>query len=130
MSLIHDFLELSPNDDYVRMSPLDDFERLRVPMRIRTAQELGLVIRERRRKLGLSQKELAIQAQVGRQWLIAIEQGRPGAEIGLLLRTVNALGLQLGVDDGQTEKPAANAKNARPAVDLDAIIDRARGRKP
>jgi HTH-type transcriptional regulator/antitoxin HipB len=70
------------------------------------------------------------QAQVGRQWLIAIEQGRPGAEIGLLLRTLTALRLQLGVDDGQTEKPAANPKNARPAVDLDAIIDRARGRKP
>jgi HTH-type transcriptional regulator/antitoxin HipB len=97
------------------VSPFVDFERLGVPLRIRSAQALGL-----------SQKALAIQAQVGRQWLIAVEQGRPGAEIGLLLRTVNVLGLQLGVDDGQPEKP----KNARPAVDLDAIIARARGRRP
>ncbi len=96
-------------------------------MRIRNATELGLLIRDRRRALGLDQKTLAEKAGVGRQWIVAVEKGRPRAEVGLLLRTIEALGLRILVDDGESKTPMKSGKNRRPEIDLDAVIERARG---
>jgi len=82
-------------------------------MHVRTPLDLGLVIRERRRQLGLSQSQLAEQAGVGRQWLVAVERGKSRAEIGLVLQTLYALGLALSV----VPQP-----NPSPADDIDAIV--------
>ena len=57
-------------------------------MHVRTPLDLGLILRDSRRKLGLSQGELATRAGVGRQWLVAIEHGKARAEIGMVLRTL------------------------------------------
>jgi y4mF family transcriptional regulator len=65
-------------------------------MRIRTPIDLGAVIRDRRTKLGLDQKSLAAKVGVSRQWIVEVEKGKPRAEIGLVLRTVEALGITLG----------------------------------
>jgi HTH-type transcriptional regulator/antitoxin HipB len=59
-----------------------------------------LVIRDRRRALGLSQSELARRTGVGRQWLVGVEQGKATAEIGMVLRTLSALDLTLAVEGG------------------------------
>ena len=64
-------------------------------MRVRTAVDLGAVIRERRRKRGLSQAKLARQVGVGREWIIEVEKGKSAAPLKLLLRTLRALGLAL-----------------------------------
>lgn len=66
-------------------------------MHVRTPLDLGLVIRERRRALGLSQADLALEAGVGRQWLVAVERGKRRAEIGLVLRTLATLDLALAI---------------------------------
>lgn len=93
--------------------------------RIRTSADLGIVIRERRRQLGLDQRTLASRAGVSRQWLIAVEKGKPGAEVGLLLRTLKVLGLNLHVETGGT--PTQNGLDL-PKIDLNAVIARARGK--
>lgn len=102
-------------------------------MRIRTPIDLGLVIRERRRSLGLDQRALASRVGVSRQWIIAVEGGKPRAEVGLLLRTLQALGLDLRVESEPQEAPrprrSMSSKAAIPTIDLDEVIDRARGRK-
>jgi HTH-type transcriptional regulator/antitoxin HipB len=90
-------------------------------MRIRTPLELGLIIRDRRRKLGLSQSELAEKAGVGRQWLVAVEHGKARAEIGLVLRTLAALGLTLSVDGGDCNRTARTHDDITP-VDIDAVV--------
>ncbi len=92
-------------------------------MRIRTPVELGLVIRERRRKLQLSQADLACKAGVGRQWVVAIERGKPRAELGLMLRTLKALDLSFTVhaDDGL---PPSSGDLV--PIDIDAVIDAAK----
>ena len=64
-------------------------------MRIRTPTDLGALIRDRRIKLGLDQKSLAQKVGVSRQWIVEAEKGKPRAEIGLLLRTIDALGIRL-----------------------------------
>lgn len=88
-------------------------------MLVRTPAELGLLLRDRRRKLGLDQRTLAELVGVSRLWLIEFEKGKPRAEIGLVLRTLHALGLELDVS---TESEARGAS----APNIDAIVDAAR----
>jgi HTH-type transcriptional regulator / antitoxin HipB len=64
-------------------------------MRMRTATDLGAFIRERRTKLGMDQVALAEKAGTSRKWLIEVEQGKPRAEIGLILRTLKTLGVSI-----------------------------------
>ena len=87
-------------------------------MLIRTPDELGLVIRDRRRKLKLNQTELAGRAKVGRQWLVELEKGKARAPFDLVLRTLAAPDLSLAVE---TAEPATSSGH-EPAIDLDAII--------
>lgn len=95
-------------------------------MHIRSPSELGALIRGTRRQLGLDQSALAEKVGVSRQWIIEIEKGKPRAAIGLILRTLNALGIFL---DARTE---ATRKATTPAakIDLDAIIAAARKPRP
>jgi HTH-type transcriptional regulator / antitoxin HipB len=85
--------------------------------------DLGLLMREQRRKRGLDQQELARRARVSRQWVIEVERGKAGAEVGLVLRALGVLGLTLDI---QEERPRVTDPRARPALDLDAVIERAR----
>ena len=92
-------------------------------MQIRTPLDLGLAIRDRRRKLKLSQNELARKAGVGRQWVVAIEHGKSRAEFSLVLRTLAALDLPLTIDPGPRRLPPSDAIDA---VDIDAIVNTAK----
>lgn len=66
-------------------------------MHVKTAQELGLVARARRRQLRWSQDTLAQTARVSRWWITEFESGRARAELDPVLRTIVALGLVLDV---------------------------------
>jgi HTH-type transcriptional regulator/antitoxin HipB len=95
-------------------------------MLVRTPADLGLIIRDRRRKLALSQGELARKAGVGRQWLVAVEHGKARAEIGLVLRTLAALGLALSVDGGGRDRKAPAPDRAVP-IDIDVVVSSHKG---
>lgn len=92
-------------------------------MNIRSPLEIGLIIRERRKKLGINQAELARQIGVGRQWIIAVERGKSRAELGLVLRALSALELTLEIK-GRETLPVRQAKI--PVFDIDAIVNAAR----
>ena len=92
-------------------------------MRIRTPADLGALIRDRRIKLALDQQSLARKVGVSRQWIVEAEKGKPRAEIGLLLRTIDALGIQLMTEEDVPGKKRQTA----PAVDIDSIVAAARG---
>ena len=90
-------------------------------MLVRTPTDLGAVIRDRRKELKLDQAELARRVGTSRQWIIGVEKGRVRAELGLVLRTLDALGIRL---DTTITSPAKGTP------DLDAIVAAARkGRK-
>ena len=57
----------------------------------RTPRAIGDAIRTRRKELSLTQSDVARKMGVSRQWLVAVEQGKPGAELGLILRGFNVL---------------------------------------
>ena len=93
-------------------------------MRIRTPADLGALIRDRRIKLGLDQSSLAQQVGVSRQWIVEVERGKPRAEIGLLLRTIDALGIRLIAEKEIPGKPREAS-----TVDIDSIVATARGKR-
>jgi HTH-type transcriptional regulator/antitoxin HipB len=90
-------------------------------MRVSTPQELGLLVRERRHELRLSQAELARRAGVGRPWLVAVERGHVRAELGKLLSLLAELGLSLDATALDTPAPDA-AAGVEPGVDLDELL--------
>jgi HTH-type transcriptional regulator/antitoxin HipB len=69
-------------------------------MWIRTALELGALIRDARMRKGLNQGSLAQKVGVSRQWIVAIEKGKPRAPIGLVFRALGALGIALEAEEG------------------------------
>ncbi len=61
-----------------------------------SALELGEIIRSTRTAHGLTQAQLAQDAGVGRQWLVAVEAGqRPGAPMDMVLRLLSRLEIML-----------------------------------
>jgi HTH-type transcriptional regulator/antitoxin HipB len=99
--------------------------------------DFGSAIRDRRRRLKLGQDELAARVGVSRKWIIDVEKGKPRAEIGLVLRTLDALGLHLSLGDDESPSHAVGGFAEEgisgfsdvPAVDIDRVIDDARARR-
>lgn len=60
-------------------------------------EEIGRVVRLTRRQLGLRQEEVASLCGVGNRFLSELENGKPGLEIGRVVRVVESLGLELVV---------------------------------
>jgi y4mF family transcriptional regulator len=82
-------------------------------MRITSARDLGLAVRQARQDRGQTQAELAAAARVSRRWLSDLEAGKTTAEFGLILRTMDAVGLSL---DAFPVEPAPGE------LDLDALL--------
>jgi HTH-type transcriptional regulator/antitoxin HipB len=65
----------------------------------------------------MSQQDLAVTAGVSRRWLIDLEAGKPGAELGLVLSVLNTLGIPLRADTLDAATPRGGRGSAN--VDLD-----------
>ena len=98
-----------------------------VPMFLRTPADFGAIIRERRRRAGLNQATLAAKVGVGRQWIVEVERGKPGAPLGLILRTLTALNISLVTDERGREGERAAADHG--GVDLDVLLNNLRRKK-
>jgi y4mF family transcriptional regulator len=94
-------------------------------MFIRTPADLGAVIRDRRKQLGLDQSTLAKRIGVSRQWVIGVERGHARAAMGLVLRAIDALGIRLDADT----QPMSRHGSTASAVDIDAIVNKAKKRR-
>ena len=92
-------------------------------MFIRTPRDLGAAIRDRRRRRrGWSQRELAEKVGASRQWVNEVEKGKTRTEIGLALRALDALDVNLRLDhDDRTD-------DEDDSLDIDEIVDNARGK--
>jgi HTH-type transcriptional regulator / antitoxin HipB len=74
---------------------------------------LGVLLRQAREELGLTQAELSRRSGVSRQLVVKIEQGHSRAEVGKVLALARALGVGLGFEQVPTVPPA---------VDLDDML--------
>ena len=64
---------------------------------IKNSRELGACIRAERKRLKVTQKELAMTAGVGLRYLIELERGKPTARMEGMFKVLQALGLNLSV---------------------------------
>lgn len=92
-------------------------------MNVSSLRDLAAIVRGRRRDLGFSQAQVAMRAHVSRQWVSEFETGKATAEIGLVIRLLDALDLRLTVTDGG----ASRAPSSAGAVDLDDLLEEHRG---
>ena len=90
---------------------------------LRTPADIGALIRARRKALGLDQAELAASVGVSRLWINQAERGKPGASLGLVLRTLAAVGVDLAGRVPGDEIPDAPRVLA---PDINQIIEDAR----
>ena len=58
-----------------------------------STHELGDRIQYYRKKQSLTQEELALLANVGRRFVIELEQGKETAQLGKVLQVLHALGV-------------------------------------
>lgn len=65
---------------------------------IRQPDELGRLVRQRRKEAGLTLVELAGLAGVGVRFLSELERGKPTVQIGKVLAILGLLGLELRID--------------------------------
>lgn len=79
-------------------------------MKMKTTEQLGTVIRTRRKQLKITQKELAMACGTGLRFIVDLEKGKPTCQIGKTLQVLHALGLAieatiLGSDDTGGKEP-------------------------
>ncbi len=89
-------------------------------MLARTPADLGAVVRDRRQQMKLNQADFAKQIGVSRQWIIELEHGHTRAELGLVLRALDALNIRLDAAVDQTDRQSPGT------IDIDAIVTRAK----
>jgi HTH-type transcriptional regulator/antitoxin HipB len=83
-------------------------------MNIAKPRDVGRLIRARRRQLGWSQAALADRVHTTRRWISEIEHGKPTAEIGLVLATLQALGIAVRVEPVTVGHKPARPQPTRP----------------
>ncbi len=93
-------------------------------MQVRTAKDIGAFIRDRRKKQKLDQAELAEKVGVNRRWVLEVERGKPRAEIGLVLKTLSALGLTLSIETDAIKDHAVGQEVEM--IDIDDVVARAK----
>jgi len=103
-------------------------------MRLRNPQDMGHLLKARRRALGLSQAQLAERVGISRQWVVALEKGNPGISIGTVFNSMNTLGLIMTVhspDKIGSGRPVSDIHywEGRPGnatSEIDEVIENAR----
>jgi y4mF family transcriptional regulator len=66
-------------------------------MKIIDVKCLGQAVREQRRRLKVTQKDLAMTSGTGLRFIIDLEKGKPTCQLGKALEIVRALGLNLEI---------------------------------
>lgn len=64
-------------------------------MRIKTVGTLGELVRDQRKQRGCSQTQLSEKVGVSRLWVSRFENGKETVELGLALKTLRVLELDL-----------------------------------
>ena len=89
-----------------------------------TVQSIRAAVLGRRRELGLSQAQLAERIGVSRKWVSEFERGKTTAELGLVLRLLESLDLQVTITpSGLSDRARAEGRVTSAPVDLDALLE-------
>jgi y4mF family transcriptional regulator len=67
------------------------------PRRVKSSTELGTIVRDARRRAALDQEKTADLVGVGPRFLGELERGKPSVRLGLVLKVLERLGLEVWV---------------------------------
>jgi HTH-type transcriptional regulator/antitoxin HipB len=76
-----------------------------------TPDQIGKLIRDTRKTLGVTQQDLALTSGMGIRFIIDLEKGKETCEIGKALAILNTLGIKLTLTPPQA-KEVTHGKNA------------------
>ena len=62
-----------------------------------TVQGIGQIIRESRKRLGVTQKDLALTSGTGLRFIIELEKGKETCQIGKVLTVLQTLGIRIAL---------------------------------
>ena len=62
-----------------------------------TAQAIGQIVRESRKRLGVTQRALALTSGTGLRFLIDLEKGKETCQIGKVLTVLQTLGIRIAL---------------------------------
>ncbi|MGH6807107.1 MAG: helix-turn-helix domain-containing protein [Ensifer adhaerens] len=63
---------------------------------IRSAQEFGALVRQRRKALAWTQTELATRSGTGERFIVELESGKPSCQLEKALVVARTVGLEIG----------------------------------
>ena len=64
-------------------------------MQIKSSESLGQFVRETRKAIGATQKDLALTSGTGLRFIIDLEKGKPTSQIGKILNVLQNLGVKI-----------------------------------
>lgn len=68
-------------------------------MKIKTAQDIAILIKTERKKQNLTQTELAGLCNVGLRFIVDIEKAKETCQIGKVLKVLDVLGINLEIKE-------------------------------
>lgn len=89
-------------------------------IKLSRTDDIGALVRDRRRAQRLSQAELAKRLGTSQDWVSRLENGKPTLQIGLVLRALHELGVALSAEDAPAS-PRPSPK--RPPFSIKDIVD-------
>jgi HTH-type transcriptional regulator/antitoxin HipB len=69
-----------------------------------SSQDIGRIVRETRKNLGVTQKTLALTSGTGLRFVIELEKGKPTCELGKALTVVQTLGIRINLTPPMSAK--------------------------
>lgn len=66
-------------------------------MSIQNPEQLGAAIREKRKMLNVTQKELAMTCGTGVRFIVDLEKGKATCQVGKALQVLQALGMTIEI---------------------------------
>ena len=92
-------------------------------MFVRTAGDIGRLIRDARMRAGMSQKALASRFGTTQSWISEVENGKETAEIGMVLRVLAFLKLDLDMSAASDRRPGRQPEGQDDSFpDIDDIV--------
>jgi len=97
---------------------------------LRTAREVGVLLRDARKRANLDQATLAERLGVSRKWVVDAERGNPGASLGTVLRALDIVGVHLAfATNDESSKRTSRSRPDATAIDIDEIVNASRRRR-
>ena len=60
-----------------------------------TPEQIGILVRDTRKKVGVTQKDLALTSGTGVRFVIDLEKGKDTCQLGKTLAILNTLGIKI-----------------------------------